>query len=236
METETTMMSGTMIYWVFFIGIAVVSWLVSSNLKRKFSQYSKIPTSNGMTGKEIAEKMLYDQDIYDVKVGCVEGQLTDHYNPQTKIVNLSKGVYYGANVAAAAVAAHECGHAVQHNTAYSWLMLRSKLVPVVSLASKWVIWVLLGGMFLINTFPQLLLAGIVLFGFTTLFSFVTLPVEIDASRRALVWLENHAVTSPESHPKAKEALRFAAYTYVVAAVSSLATLLYYISIYLGGRN
>ncbi|MCK9163204.1 MAG: zinc metallopeptidase [Bacteroidales bacterium] len=230
------MMSGTMIYWVFFIGIAIVSWLVSASLKKKFAEYSKIPTEKGLTGKDVAEKMLHDQDIYDVKVECVEGQLTDHYNPQTKIVNLSKAVYYGANVAAAAVAAHECGHAVQHSTAYSWLMMRSRLVPVVSFASKWVMWLLLGGMFMVNTFPQLLLAGIVLFGLTTLFSFVTLPVEINASQRALVWLEDHAVTSDYSHPKAKDALRSAAYTYIVAALSSLATLLYYVAIYLGRRD
>lgn len=236
MEPETTMMSGTMIYWVLFIGIALISWLVSANLKRKFAEYSKIPTERGLTGKEVAEKMLHDQDIYDVKVECVEGQLTDHYSPQTKVVNLSRDVYYGANVASAAVAAHECGHAVQHATAYTWLMMRSRLVPVVSFASKWVMWVILGGMFMVNTFPQLLLVGIVLFGLTTLFSFVTLPVEINASQRALVWLENHSVTSSFSQPKAKDALKSAAYTYVVAALSSLATLLYYIAIYLGRRD
>ncbi len=236
MEQGTTMMGTPIIYWVFFIGIALVSWLISANLKRKFAQYSKIPTEKGLTGRDVAEKMLRDQDIYDVKVECVEGQLTDHYNPQTKIVNLSKAVYHGANVAAAAVAAHECGHAVQHQTAYVWLTMRSRLVPLVSFASKWVMWLLLGGMFMVNTFPQLLLAGIVLFGLTTLFSFITLPVEINASQRALVWLENHEVTSRESHPKAKDALRSAAYTYVVAALSSLATLLYYLSIYMGRRD
>lgn len=236
MEPETTMMGTPIIYWIFFIGIALLSWLISANLKRKFAQYSKIPTEKGLTGKDVAVKMLHDQDIYDVTVECVEGQLTDHYNPQTKTVNLSKGVYYGANVAAAAVAAHECGHAVQHQTAYVWLTMRSTLVPVVSFASKWVMWVILGGMFMVNTFPQLLLAGIVLFGLTTLFSFITLPVEINASQRALVWLEDHEVTSPSSHPKAKDALRSAAYTYVVAALSSLATLLYYVAIYMGRRD
>jgi len=236
MNPETGMMSGTMIYWVIFIAVALASWLVSSNLKKKFAEYSKIPTEGGLTGKDVAEKMLRDQDIYDVSVQCVEGQLTDHYNPSTKIVNLSRDVYYGANVAAAAVAAHECGHAVQHANAYSWLMLRSKLVPVVSFASQWVMWLLLGGMLLVNRFPQLLLAGIVLFGLTTLFSFITLPVEINASQRALVWLENNSVTSEYSQVKAKSALKSAAYTYVIAALSSLATLLYYIAIYLGRRD
>lgn len=236
MTPETGLMGGNIIYWVIFIGTALLSWLVSSNLKRKFALYSKIPTERGMTGREVAEKMLHDQDIYDVTVQCVEGQLTDHYNPQTKVVNLSRGVYEGANVAAAAVAAHECGHAVQHATAYSWLMLRSKLVPVVSFASRWVMWVILGGLFLVNTFPNLLLVGIVLFGFTTLFSFVTLPVEINASKRALVWLENHSVTSSQSQQQAQGALKAAAYTYVVAAISSLASLLYYIAIYLGRRD
>jgi len=236
MNPETGMMSGTMIYWVIFIGVAIASWLVSSNLKKKFVEYSKIPTEGGLTGKDVAEKMLHDQDIYDVSVQCIEGQLTDHYNPSTKIVNLSRDVYYGANVASAAVAAHECGHAVQHANAYSWLMLRSRLVPVVSFASQWVMWLLLGGMLLINRFPQLLLAGIVLFGLTTLFSFITLPVEINASQRALAWLENHSVTSEYSQEKAKDALKSAAYTYIIAALSSLATLLYYIAIYLGRRD
>ncbi|MDR0970941.1 MAG: zinc metallopeptidase [Bacteroidales bacterium] len=225
-----------MIYWIIFIGVAILSWLVSANLKRKFEAYSKIPTEGMLTGKDVAEKMLHDQDIYDVKVECVEGHLTDHYNPQTKIVNLSKAVYYGANVASAAVAAHECGHAVQDARAYSWLTMRSKLVPVVSFASQWVMWLILGGLFLINTFPQLLLAGIILFALITLFSFITLPVEINASQRALAWLENHAITSPYSQEKAKDALRSAAYTYVVAALSSLASLLYYISIYLSRRD
>ncbi len=236
MTPETGLMGGNIIYWIIFIGTALMSWLVSANLKRKFTAYSKIPTERGMTGREVAEKMLHDQDIYDVKVQCVEGQLTDHYNPITKVVNLSREVYEGANVAAAAVAAHECGHAVQHATAYSWLMLRSRLVPVVSFASKWVMWVILAGLILINSFPSLLLAGIVLFGLTTLFSFITLPVEINASQRALVWLENHQVTSSQSHDKAQGALKAAAYTYVVAAVSSLASLLYYIAIYMGRRD
>ncbi|MEE0900558.1 MAG: zinc metallopeptidase [Bacteroidales bacterium] len=223
-------------YWIIFIGFSLLSWIVSNRLNSKFRAYSKLPTENYMTGKDVAEKMLRDNDIYDVSVQCVEGQLTDHYNPATKVVNLSKEVYYGNSVVAAAVAAHECGHAVQHAESYSWLQLRSSLVPVVNFASRWVMWVLLGGMILINTFPGLLLAGIVLFGLTTLFSFVTLPVEIDASKRALAWIDTHQITSRETHGKAQEALRLAAYTYVVAALSSLATLCYYVMIYLGNND
>ncbi|MDR1848005.1 MAG: zinc metallopeptidase [Bacteroidales bacterium] len=225
-----------LIYWVIFIAAAVLSWAVSYSLKRKFAEYSKIPTNNGLSGKEIAEKFLHDSDIFDVKVVCTEGQLSDHYNPADKTVNLSKEVFFGRNVAAAAVAAHECGHAVQHAHAYYWLSLRSKLVPVVSFASKWVMWVLLAGMLMIKAFPSLMLFGIILFAFTTLFSFVTLPVEINASQRALVWLRAHDVTSNESHSKAEHALRLAAYTYVIAALSSLATLLYYIMLYMGRRD
>lgn len=236
MEPTTGFMGSNLIYWVIFIGTALASWLVSANLKRKFAEYSKIPTERGITGKEVAEKMLRDCDIYDVSVVSVEGELTDHYNPTTKTVNLSKNVYNGANVAAAAVAAHECGHAVQHANAYTWLTLRSKLVPVVQFASQWVMWVILGGMLLVNAFPNLLLVGIVLFGMTTVFSFITLPVEIDASQRALAWLDRNAITSRDTHPKAQGALRSAAYTYVIAALSSLASLLYYISIYMGRRD
>ncbi|MDR1006140.1 MAG: zinc metallopeptidase [Bacteroidales bacterium] len=234
--SQSILANSTAIYWIIFIAVAVLSWVISSMLNRKVKEYSKIPTSNGLSGKDVAEEFLRDQDIYDVSVVCVEGHLSDHYNPATKTVNLSKDVYYGTNVAAAAVAAHECGHAVQHNHQYAWLEMRSKLVPAVSFASKWVMWVLLAGMFLVNAFPQLLLAGIILFAMTTLFSFITLPVEINASRRALVWLEAHNVTSPASQPKAEHALRLAAYTYVIAALSSLATLLYYIMIYLGRRD
>ena len=223
-------------YWIIFIGFSLLSWVISNRLSAKFKEYSKIPTENYMTGKEVAEKMLRDNNIYDVSVQCVEGQLTDHYDPTKKVVNLSKSVYYSNSVASAAVAAHECGHAVQHAESYSWLQLRSSLVPVVNFASRWVMWVLLAGMILINTFPSLLLAGIVLFGLTTLFSFVTLPVEINASSRALAWLDTHQITSTASHGKAQHALRLAAYTYVVAALSSLATLCYYVMMYLGNND
>ncbi|MDR1725851.1 MAG: zinc metallopeptidase [Bacteroidales bacterium] len=225
-----------LIYWIIFIGAAVLSWIISGSLKSKFKEYSKIPTNGGLTGRDVAERMLHDNDIYDVQVVSIEGSLTDHYNPQTKIVNLSKDVYFGNSVAAAAVAAHECGHAVQHTHAYSWLMMRSKLVPVVSFASHWVMWVLLAGMLLIKAFPSLMLFGIILFALTTLFSFITLPVEINASQRALAWLNSHDITTRETHTKAQHALRLAAYTYVIAALSSLATLMYYIMIYMGRRE
>lgn len=208
----------------------ILSLVVSQWLKSKFNKYSK--TTIGLTGKEVAEKMLRDNDVLDVKVVSVNGMLTDHYDPRTKTVNLSEGVYSKNNIAAAAVAAHECGHAIQHATAYSFLQFRSAMVPVVSFASKWVQWVLLGGILLINIFPQLMLAGIVLFALTTLFSFVTLPVEIDASKRALAWLKTTNVATPETYPMAKDALKTAAYTYIIAALSSLATLLYYLSIFL----
>lgn len=168
-------------YWIIFIGFALLSWLVSSRLKNKFEKYSKIPMPNGMTGKDVAEKMLRDNGIYDVKVISTPGHLTDHYNPANQTVNLSESVYYSNSIAAAAVAAHECGHAVQHATSYAPLKMRSALVPVVSFASNIMTWVLLGGMLLIHQFPQLLLFGIILFASTTLFSFITLPVEINAS-------------------------------------------------------
>ena len=224
------------IYWIIFIGFALLSCLVSSRLQNKFEKYSKIPMPNGMTGKDVAEKMLHDNGIYDVKVISTPGHLTDHYNPANQTVNLSESVYYSNSIAAAAVAAHECGHAVQHATAYAPLRMRSALVPVVSFASNIMTWVLLGGMLLINTFPQLMLFGIILFASTTLFSFITLPVEINASQRALVWLSNAGITNVYTHDKAEDALRSAAYTYVVAALGSLATLLYYIMIFLGGRS
>ncbi len=224
------------LYWIIFLGTAVVSWLIQHSLQKAFKDYSQIPSQGHLTGKEVAEKMLHDNDIYDVKVTCIEGQLTDNYNPTNKTLNLSKAVYYGDNVASAAVAAHECGHAIQHALAYAPLQMRSALVPAVSFASKWVMWVLLAGMLLIKTFPSLLFIGIILFGLTTLFSFITLPVEINASKRALLWLNNNQITTMESHPKAQRALRLAAYTYVVAALSSLATLLYYIMIFTGGRR
>lgn len=221
-----------MIFGVFML----ISWLISWQLKSKFKKYSKIPINYNLTGQEVAEKMLKDNGILDVKVVSTPGQLSDHYNPMTKTVNLSEGVYSNSNVAAAAVAAHECGHAVQHATAYSFLQMRSKLVPVVSFASKWVQWVLLAGILLVESFPGLLLAGIVLFGLTTLFSFITLPVEINASKRALVWLNTSGMTNVQNHDKAEDALRWAAYTYVVAALGSLATLLYYIMIFMGRRD
>jgi uncharacterized protein len=224
------------IYWIIFIGIAILSWLVSSSLKSKFEKYSAIPMPGGLTGRDVAEKMLHDNGIYDVRVTSTSGYLTDHYNPANKTVNLSESVYNSDSIAAAAVAAHECGHAVQHARAYAPLKLRSALVPVVSFASSIMMWVLLGGMLLINQFPQLLLFGIILFASTTLFSFVTLPVEINASRRALVWLSGAGITNVSTHGMAEDALRAAAYTYVVAALGSLATLLYYIMIFVGGRS
>ena len=222
--------------WLIFIAFMILSWIVSAILKSKFKKYSKIPVDGGLSGREIAEKMLRDNGIFDVKVECVRGQLSDHYNPDKKIINLSQDVYNNRNIAAAAVAAHETGHAVQHATAYAWLGFRSKLVPPVSFASKWVQWVLLAGILLVNTFPALLLAGIILFGLTTLFSFITLPVEVNASQRALSWLSNAGITSSMNHDKAQDALKWAAYTYVVAALGSLATLLYYIMIFTGGSR
>ena len=214
----------------------ILSWIVSMVMKTKFKKYSRIPVDNGMSGREIAEKMLRDNGIYDVKVQSVPGQLSDHYNPENKTINLSQEVYSSRSIAAAAVAAHETGHAVQHSTAYAWLGMRSKLVPPVSLASKYVQWILLLGVLLINTFPALLLAGIVIFALTTLFSFVTLPVEINASQRALAWLSDTGISSSMNHDKARDALKWAAFTYVVAALGSLATLLYYIMIFTGGSR
>lgn len=227
------MTPGIMFISLIFIGISL---LVSWRLKSKFREYSAIPTSSGLTGKQIAEKMLKDNGIYDVQVVSVDGFLSDHYDPTNKTVNLSPDVYSGANVSAAAVAAHECGHAVQHQKAYTWLNLRSKLVPAVQFSSNLVQWVLLGGILLINVFPALLLGGIILFGVTTVFALVTLPVEFDASKRALVWLDNTNLMRREEHDKAKDALWWAAMTYVVAAISSLVTLFYYIMVYLGARN
>lgn len=212
--------------WILFIAIAIASWAVSYSLERKFKKYSQVPLR--LTGKEVAEKMLRDYGITDVQVVSTPGQLTDHYNPTTKTVNLSEAVYSQANVAAAAVAAHECGHAVQHQVEYAPLGLRSALVPVVSFASRWVTWVILAGIIFIETLPQLLWAGIGLYGVITLFSFVTLPVEIDASRRAVDWLQESGITQGETTEMASSALHSAAYTYVVAALGSLATLVYYI--------
>jgi uncharacterized protein len=222
--------------WIIFIGFMVLSLIVSQVLKAKFNKYSKIPLDNGMSGREVAERMLHDNGIYDVKVQSVEGQLIDHYNPADKTVNLSPDVYNGRSISSAAVAAHECGHAVQHAKAYAWLGFRSRLVPAVSFASKWVQWILLAGILLVRTFPGLLLAGIILFAMTTVFSFITLPVEINASQRALAWLSNAGITSYQNHDKAQDALKWAAYTYVIAALGSLATLLYYIMIFTGSRR
>ncbi|HMT28396.1 MAG TPA: zinc metallopeptidase [Bacteroidia bacterium] len=225
-----------MIIYIISIAFMLIGWLISMQLKRKFKQYSETTIGSGLSGKEIAEKMLHDNGIMDVKVISVEGQLTDHYNPLDKTVNLSHDVYYGRSAAAAAVSAHECGHAVQHARAYTWLQLRSALVPVVNIGSKWVHWVILGGILLINTFPSLLLLGIIMFGVITLFSFVTLPVEFDASNRAMAWLESSRTANPQELTMAKDALWWAAMTYVVAALSALATLAYYIMIYMGRRN
>ena len=221
-------------YWILFIGIALLSYVVQSNLKRKMGKYSRVPVS--MTGREVAEKMLRDNGIYDVRVISTPGRLTDHYNPTDKTVNLSEDVYNRNSIAAASVAAHECGHAVQHAQAYAPLNLRSKLVPAVSFASNWVQWILLIGIFTIETFPQVMLGGILLFAMTTLFSFITLPVEIDASRRATNWLSHAGIVSASSYPMAVDALRSAAYTYVIAALSSLATLIYYLSIFMNRRD
>lgn len=220
-------------YWILFGGIALVSFLVQWNLKNKFEKYGKVFLPNRMTGKDVAIRMLHDNGIYDVRVISTPGQLTDHYNPVDKTVNLSEDVYNDCSVAAAAVAAHECGHALQHATAYAPLKMRSSLVPVVSFASSWMQWVLLIGIFTIEIFPQIMLGGIILFAMTTLFAFITLPVEINASMRAVSWLKNAGITTYETQPMASEALRSAAYTYVAAALGSLATLVYYILMFLG---
>jgi Zn-dependent membrane protease YugP len=217
-----------------FLGI---SMLVSMVLRNKFKSYGEVPLANGMSGKEVAEKMLRENGIYDVKVSSVEGILTDHYDPSKKIVNLSPDVYNGRSIASAAVAAHECGHAVQHATAYAWLLMRSRLVPVVQISSNYVQWVLLAGILMIRVFPGLLLIGIILFAVTALFSLITLPVEFDASNRALAWLTNSNVTNSQEYPKAKDALKWAALTYVVAALASVVTLFQYIMIFNGrSRN
>lgn len=223
------------IYLIFGV-IALVSYIVQTSLNSKFEKYSKEPLPNGLRGCDVATQMLAQRGLHNVKVTQIEGRLTDHYNPADRTVNLSREVYYGNSVAAAAVAAHECGHAVQHATAYSFLTMRSKMVPAVSFASKFMPWLLLGGILTIETFPMLMLGGIVLFAITTLFSFVTLPVEIDASRRALAWLNSARVTDYKTHEHAKDALKSAAYTYVVAALGSLATLIYYILIFTSRRD
>jgi len=222
----------------YLIGIVVmlVSWLVGQQLRSRFDKYSKTPLANGMSGSEIAQRMLQDHGIHDVKVVSVQGQLTDHYNPVTKTVNLSEPVFHARNAAAAAVAAHEVGHAVQHATAYQWLTMRSKMVPFVSFASQWMQWVLLGGILLVNSFGTgLLLFGIILFALTTLFSLVTLPVEYDASNRALAWMKQRGIVNTAEYALSADALKWAARTYLVAAIGSIGTLLYYVMIYMNRR-
>ena len=225
-----------MMYWILFIGVAVLSYVVQISFQKKFTKASQTPLLGGLAGREVAVRMLAEHGIRDVKVTSTPGQLTDNFNPTNKTVNLSQAVYDQTNVAAAAVAAHECGHAVQHAQGYFPVKVRSALVPVVSVTSRIVPFVLLGGMLLINVFPQILWLGIALFAFSTLFSFVTLPVELDASRRALAWLNRSDIIDPSNEEEARGALRAAAYTYVVAALSSLATLIYYLSIFSGRRN
>ena len=224
----------TSLIWVLTLVIMVLSMLIQNTLTRRFERYSQVPLS--LTGAEVASRMLQAHGIHDVNIVSIEGKLTDHYDPSTKTVNLSHDVYYGKSVAAAAVAAHECGHVVQHATGYAWLKLRSALVPVVSFSNKWVSWVLLAGVIFINVFPNLLWFGIALFAFTTLFSFVTLPVEINASARAVKWLDGAGIVNYETKPMAADALKWAAYTYVIAALGSLATLLYYLSYANSRRN
>jgi Zn-dependent membrane protease YugP len=221
---------------IYIILPMLLSLYVSWRFKSKVKEYSQVGLANQLSGAEIAEKMLRDSGITDVQILSTEGELTDHYHPEKKTVNLSHDVYYGRSVIAAAVAAHECGHAVQHAKAYAWLTFRSKVVPIVSVTSRYVQWVLLGGIFLINTFPQLLLIGIILFAATTLFTIITLPVEFDASKRALAWLDSNGIVRKDEYPMTKDALKWAASTYVVAAIASIATLLYYAQIYLGRRD
>ncbi|GAP71696.1 hypothetical protein SAMD00024442_16_61 [Candidatus Symbiothrix dinenymphae] len=227
-------------YWIIFIGTVLASWLVSSNFNRKAKKYSRMLLDSGMTGREVAEKMLYDSGIDNVTVQPTTGMLSDNYNPMNRTINLSEAVYYGKSVLSASVAAHETGHAVQHVHAYAPLTLRSTLVPVVSFASKWVTWIILGGLFLMGSNPHfgspVLGAGVALFALTTIFSFITLPVEINASQRALTWLNRSGITNASNHAAAEDSLKAAAYTYVVAALSSLASLLYYASIAFGGRD
>lgn len=228
-------------YYILIGAIALVSWAVSSKLKSKFKKYSQVHLRNGMSGKEIAEKMLSDNGIYDVEVISTTGQLTDHYNPKNKTVNLSESVYSQRNAAAAAVAAHECGHAVQHAKAYSWLTMRSQLVPIVSVSSGMSQWLIIGGLVLggaagIGLGWWVAAAGVLLMGIATVFSFITLPVEYDASNRALAWLENKHMVSREEHAAAEDALKWAARTYLVAAIGALASLMYWVLQVFGGRD
>lgn len=223
------------IYLIFF-GLTLASWWVQNSLSKKFWKYGRIPLSHPMSGRDVAIAMLRSHGINDVIVTSVAGDLTDHFNPVNRTVNLSQSVYATNSIAAAAVAAHECGHAVQHQVGYSMLRLRSALVPAVSFASQWVSWVILGGIILLQVFPYLLLLGIAMFAITALFSLVTLPVEVDASRRAMLWLEQSGITQGESTAMAKDALRAAAYTYVIAALGSLATVIYYLLLFMGSRR
>ena len=233
-KNEKTMTLDNQSIWILMILVMALSWLIQARLKSRFAKYSEVPL--GLSGAEVASRMLQAHGIHDVKIVSIPGKLTDHYDPTTKTVNLSEDVYYGRSVAAAAVAAHECGHVVQHATGYAWLQMRSALVPVVSFSSNIVSWVLLAGVLLINSFPSLIWIGIGLFALTTLFSFITLPVEINASARAVKWLERDGIVSYETKPMAVDALKWAAYTYVIAAIGSLATLLYYIAIANGRRR
>ena len=216
--------------WIIMIAVMVASFIVQQTLQSRFTKYSKVSLPSGLSGAEVAEKMLRENGIQDVKVTCIEGRLTDHYNPQTKTVNLSREVYTGRSVAAAAVAAHECGHVLQHAQGYLPLKMRSALVPVVTFANNLVQWVLLAGVIFINIFPHLIWAGIALFAMSTLFSIVTLPVEVNASTRAVGWLQSAGITDSTTKPQAVDALKWAAYTYFIAAIGSVATLIYYISI------
>lgn len=223
-------------YWILFIAIAVASYIVQATLQARMNKASRIRISSGLTGREVAQKMLNDYGIGGIAVTSTPGKLTDHFDPSKKTVNLSDTVYDRSSVAAAAVAAHECGHAVQHAKGYFPVKVRTALVPIVSFASKAVTWILLAGMLLLKTFPQLMMIGIALFALTTLFSFVTLPVELNASRRALAWMTSHGIVDEYNRDMAASALRAAACTYVVAALSSLATLIYYIAIFTGGSR
>lgn len=229
-----------MLIWIIFGGIMLISMIVQTRFKSKFTKYSEMPLSSGMTGRDVAQRMLHDSGIYDVEIISTPGKLTDHYNPANRTVNLSPEVYNGRSIAAAAVAAHECGHAVQHARAYSWLQFRSAMVPIVSVASKMVQWLLLIGVMVLafSQNPTILAIGVAAFALTTLFSFVTLPVEFDASKRALAWLDANKgiMATSQEHAGAKDALWWAAMTYVIAALSSLVMLLYYASMLLGRRE
>ena len=214
--------------WIIVIAVMIASFIIQQTLQSKFRKYSQIPTPDRLTGAEVASKMLKDNGITNVRVTCVQGELTDHFNPETMTVNLSESVYGQRSIAAAAVAAHECGHVLQHAQGYAPLKMRTALVPVVTFANRTVQWIILLGVLLINITPSLLWLGIILFGATTLFSIITLPVEVNASQRAVAWLKDSRIADSETAPMAADALKWAAYTYFIAAIGSLATLLYYI--------